>query len=149
MGESAHPVYINSAPADAEFIVNNKNGVEIARGQTPKIVMLDNGSGFFDRADYLVSFSKARYQNRVYRLVASGNPWYYGNILNIVGFFFDAATGAMWKLPDSLQAVLPVNRGWKYEHPALHQPVPKKLKTAKPLHQPVPKKPESRQFPYE
>lgn len=107
VSSSAHPVFIDSAAGEAQFVIHNQNGVEIARGQTPATIVLETGAGYFKNANYLVDFSKPHYQNQTYRLVANGNPWYYGNFLNIIGFFIDPATGAMWQLPDSLVAVLP------------------------------------------
>lgn len=110
VSSSAHPVFIDSAAGETQFIINNRHGVEIARGQTPATIVLETGAGYFKNAHYLVHFTKPDYQNQTYSLVANGNPWYYGNILNIIGFFIDAATGAMWQLPDSLVAVLPSSK---------------------------------------
>ena len=106
----AHPVYIDSAAGTTEFVINNKNGVEIARGETPTTITLETGAGYFKNAHYLVTFTKPHYKNQTYSLVANGNPWYYGNLVNIIGFFIDSATGAMWQLPDSLVAILPPSK---------------------------------------
>ena len=110
LSSSDQRVFIDSAAGTAHFIIHNKNGVEMARGQTPANVILPTGAGYFKNASYLVYFTKPHYQNQTYSLVAYGNPWYYGNFLNIIGFFIDPATGAMWQLPDSLVAVLPSSK---------------------------------------
>ena len=79
----------------------------MARGQTPAIIILESGAGYFTNADYIVHFSKPGYRNQGYRLVSRFNDWYWGNLLNIVGFFVDPATGAMWRLPQQLIISLP------------------------------------------
>ena len=107
MGGAAHPVFIDSAAGTTQFVIKNRNDVEIARGQTPMIVTLENGAGFFTKAHYLVHFSKANYKDQTYSLTASGNPWYFGNIFNFIGFFIDPATGAMWQLPDAVKVAMP------------------------------------------
>ena len=107
VSNSAWPVFIDNASGPAQFVIKNKNDVEMARGQTPDIIILDSGAGYFSNADYIVHFSKPGYRNQGYRLVSRFNGWYWGNLLNIVGFFVDPATGAMWRLPQQLIISLP------------------------------------------
>ena len=107
VSNSAWPVFIDNASGPAQFVIKNKNDVVISQGQTPAIIVLESGGGYFRRADYIVHFSKPGYRNQGYRLVSYINGWYFGNQLNIVGFFVDPATGAMWRLPQQLIISLP------------------------------------------
>ena len=107
VSKSAWPVFINNATGPAQFVITNHNNVEMARGQTPSIIILESGAGYFRRANYLVHFSKPGYRKQGYRLVSYLNGWYLGNITNIVGFFIDSATGAMYRLPEQLIISLP------------------------------------------
>ncbi len=107
VSNSAWPVFIDNASGPAQFVIKNKNDVVISQGQTPAIIILESGGGYFTNADYIVHFSKPGYRNQGYRLVSTFNDWYWGNLLNIVGFFVDPATGAMWRLPQQLIISLP------------------------------------------
>lgn len=106
VSNSAYPVAIDSWPSEAEYVVTNRNGVEVKRGQTPGIAILESGAGYFKKADYTVSFYKPGYREQFYRLASYTDDWYAGNILNIIGFFIDPATGAMWRMPDRVDAIL-------------------------------------------
>ena len=107
VSNSAWPVFIDNASGPAQFVIKNKNDVVISQGQTPAIIILESGGGYFTNADYIVHFSKPGFRNQGYRLVGTFNDWYWGNLLNIVGFFVDPATGAMWRLPQQLIISLP------------------------------------------
>ena len=107
VSKSAWPVFIDNATGPAQFVITNHNNVEMARGQTPSIIILESGAGYFWKANYIVHFSKPGYRNQGYPLVSKLSAWYYGNLLNILGFFIDPATGAMWRLPEELIISLP------------------------------------------
>ena len=107
VSQSAWPVFIDNATGPAQFVITNHNNVEMARGQTPSIIILESGAGYFWKANYIVHFSKPGYRNQGYPLVSKLSAWYYGNLLNILGFFIDPATGAMWRLPEELIISLP------------------------------------------
>ena len=107
VSNSAWPVFIDNRSGSAQFVIKNRNDVVISEGQTPAIIILSSGAGYFTNADYIVHFSKPGYRNQGYRLVGTFNGWYWGNLLNIVGFFVDPATGAMWRLPQQLIISLP------------------------------------------
>ena len=107
VSKSAWPVFIDNATGPAQFVITNHNNVEMARGQTPAIIILESGAGYFRRANYLVHFSKPGYQKQGYGLISYLNGWYLGNLLNILGFFIDPATGAMFRLPEQLIISLP------------------------------------------
>jgi uncharacterized protein YceK len=109
---SAYPVAIESAPGGAQYVIRNRYGIEVKRGMTPEIVILESGAGYYRKAYYTVAFHKPGYRDQLYALPSNFNEWYIANILNIVGFFFDAATGAMWTLPQQINALLvPDNQG--------------------------------------
>ncbi len=108
VSNSAWPVFIDNTSGPADFVIKNKNDVEISRGQTPAIIILESGAGYFRRADYTVHFSKRGYRDQGYRLSAFINGWYYGNFSNILGFLIDPATGAMWRLTQQLIVSMPV-----------------------------------------
>lgn len=108
VSNSAYPLLINSTPAGADFVIQNRNGMEIKRGQTPSIVILEGGAGYFKRAVYTVRFSKQGYEPQVYKLISRMNGWYWGNLINPIGMVLvDPATGAMWRLPPKLNVELP------------------------------------------
>lgn len=102
---SAVPVFIDSQPPKAAFVIKNFNGVEIARGETPATIILETGAGYFKGAAYTVQFTKPGYEPFSYGLYSRINEWYFTNI-NVVGLAIDPATGAMWKLPQELTAKL-------------------------------------------
>lgn len=107
VSKSAYPVFIDNSTGSAQFLITNHNNVEMARGKTPSIIILESGAGYFSKANYIVHFSKPGYRRQGYRLMSYFNGWYLGNLLNIVGFFIDPATGAMWRLPEELIISLP------------------------------------------
>lgn len=110
---SAYPVAIESSPGEAQYVIRNRDGIEVKRGTTPEIVILESGAGYYRKAYYTIAFHKPGYRDQLYALPSNFNAWYVANILNIVGFFFDAATGAMWTLPQQINALLvPENRGF-------------------------------------
>ncbi|MFA6162397.1 MAG: hypothetical protein WC685_03095 [Methylobacter sp.] len=108
LSNSAYPVLIESNPAGAGFVIKNRNGIEVAHGQTPATITLESGAGYFKKADYTVQVFKPGFQSQTYRLNSYINDWYWGNVLNPIGMLLvDPATGAMWSLPLRLTALLP------------------------------------------
>ncbi len=108
VSRSAYPILINSNPDRAEFIITNLNGVEIKHGQTPATVWLESGAGYFRRGYYTVHFSKPGFEPQIYKLASRMDGWYWGNLLNPLGMLLiDPTTGAMWCLPQRLDAELP------------------------------------------
>jgi hypothetical protein len=101
VSKSKYPVTISSTPSDAKVTIKDKNNVLVYEGQTPAVVNLEAGSGFFQKACYTITFSKSGYNDSIYSLTSSIDGWYWGNILigGILGMvIIDPATGAMWKL---------------------------------------------------
>lgn len=100
VSKSDWPVAIVSSEPGAEFEVKNEHGVAIAHGKTPTTITLTSKDGFFAGADYTVECGGNRTP-----LHTSLNGWYFGNILfgGLIGMLIvDPATGAMWKLPESV-----------------------------------------------
>jgi|AntDeeMinimDraft_4_1070355.scaffolds.fasta_scaffold04972_3 hypothetical protein len=106
VSDSSYPVTINSSPDDAKFTITNvDSGATVMKGQTPSTLTLEASNGFFDGATYSVQFDKAGYDSQSLTLDSSVDGWYVANILfgGILGFLIiDPATGAMWKLDESL-----------------------------------------------
>jgi uncharacterized protein YceK len=102
------PVEINSAPEGAAFSVQHQ-GQEIYTGVTPAIVKLDSGEGYFNAADYTVSFKKEGFFNKTTTLSADVNKMYFGNLIfgDLIGMLIvDPATGAMFTLPETFTTPL-------------------------------------------
>lgn len=87
------------------MVADLREGTNIAQGVTPQIISLDSGAGYF---------KKARYEIRVMRddvvvnrvpVEVSMDGWYIGNVLfgGLIGILIvDPLTGAMYKLPDTI-----------------------------------------------
>jgi len=101
LGQSSWPVYVDSLHDECDFVVKNKFGLQVTSATTPKLLHLESGIGFFQKADYTLAFTLTDKRVLDVPVYAHLNRWYFGNILNVVGFFLvDPATGAMWRLPE-------------------------------------------------
>jgi hypothetical protein len=112
ISDSKYPVSLTSSPDGATVTITNRDGVKVYRGETPSQVTLNSGAGFFKGEKYMVKFEKEGCQTQVLPLTNSLDGWYIGNILfgGLIGILIvDPATGAMWKLPPTLQASLVEN----------------------------------------
>ena len=101
VSKSVYPITINSTPPEARITITDKKGVEIYTGETPAIVKLKAGSGYFSQAEYQVRFEKPGYETKVLPVVFKLDGWYWGNILSggLLGMLvIDPLTGAMFKL---------------------------------------------------
>ncbi|MDR0732525.1 MAG: hypothetical protein LBF08_00470 [Dysgonamonadaceae bacterium] len=98
---SSYPVHINSNPQGANVIIVDKHGREVYSGITPTSVKMKASAGFFSKAEYRITFSKAGYTDKTVFIDADIDGWYFANIL-IGGWLgmliIDPATGAMWKI---------------------------------------------------
>jgi hypothetical protein len=115
ISNSAYPVYIDSNVEGTNYRVLNWNGLEVKRGLTPGIAVLESGAGYFRKANYKVEFEAPGHVAMQYPLRSRLNGWYWGNFITLPGFLIDPATGAMWCLPGRLNAQLP-------EHPVYSLP---------------------------
>jgi hypothetical protein len=107
ISQSAWPVYVQVEEGEADVTVKNANGLTVKTGKTPMLLRLESGRGWFKKADYVFTFSKPGYPDLTAILPATLNYWYLGNIFNALGFFtVDPATGAMWKLSETVSVSL-------------------------------------------
>ncbi|VAX33145.1 hypothetical protein MNBD_NITROSPIRAE02-37 [hydrothermal vent metagenome] len=109
VSKSNYPVAINSVPDGATITITAKNGQQIYKGKTPTTVTLKSGAGFFTGASYKVTFEKPGYEPQTAVIEKELDGWYIGNVLfgGLIGLLIvDPATGAMWKLPDSINVTL-------------------------------------------
>jgi hypothetical protein len=101
LSKSSYPLTINSNPSNAKVSITDRKGMEIYLGNTPAVVKLKAGDGFFARAEYQVKLSSPGYDTKIIPITFKVDGWYFGNIL-IGGFLgmliVDPATGAMWKM---------------------------------------------------
>lgn len=109
VGGNSYEVTLTSSPAEAQFVITNRNGRVIHNGTTPATVPLASSSGYFKSASYRVVFTKDGFQQSVVDLEGSVNQWYFGNLFlaSVVGLLIvDPVTGAMWELPEEQSVVL-------------------------------------------
>ena len=107
VGESEYPVAVLSAPEGASFEIRNRSGQIVHTGNAPSTVTLKSGKGYFSGQTYTLLFKKDGYSDRTVTLDSDISGWYWGNILfgGLIGMLIvDPATGAMYKLPESISA---------------------------------------------
>jgi len=105
VSKSQYPVYMKSDPTGAKVTVKNELGTQVHKCTTPSTVTLSAKSGFFSSANYSFEFEKEGYYPGVSSLSGQMDSWYIGNILfgGLIGFLLvDPATGAMWRLDDTV-----------------------------------------------
>ncbi|RIJ47928.1 hypothetical protein D1614_12435 [Maribellus luteus] len=101
VSKSIYSVSINSNPSEANISITTEKGKEVFNGNTPAVVDLKAGDGFFKKASYSVKFSKSGYEEKVVPIHFKLDGWYWGNIIfgGLIGMLIvDPATGAMYKL---------------------------------------------------
>ena len=107
VSKSEYPVAITSNPIGADFVVKRRSGIPIASGVTPATIVLPASDGYFQPAKYSVEFRRKGVVQSV-PLTAKIDGWYFGNLIFggvIVGMLIvDPATGAMWRLNDTVVA---------------------------------------------
>ncbi|WP_416395219.1 hypothetical protein [Allohahella sp. A8] len=109
VSDADYPVTISSYPAEATYTVVNKKGATIHQGVTPSIVTLPSGAGYFSGERYHVTVTKEGYEATSLVMDTDLDGWYFGNLVlgGILGaLIVDPITGAMWRLPDSLDTTL-------------------------------------------
>lgn len=109
LSKSEYPVAFSSSPQGASFIVTNRAGHQIHQGTTPQSLTLKSSSGFFKKEMYTVTMSQPGYDDKTFTLMSGVDGWYWGNILlgGLLGMLIiDPATGAMYKLPDTVDLAL-------------------------------------------
>jgi hypothetical protein len=107
VGETEYPVAVSSAPEGASFEIKNKSGQIVHSGTAPSTVTLKSSKGYFSGQTYTLLFKKDGYSDKMATLDSDISGWYWGNILigGLIGMLIvDPATGAMYKLPESISA---------------------------------------------
>lgn len=101
VSHTSYPVTVDSSPRDASVTITDRHGIQIFSGNTPALVRLKSGAGFFKSAQYAITISKPGFAPKTVSLRATLNGWYFGNIVfgGVIGFLIvDPATGAMYRL---------------------------------------------------
>ncbi|MBP0943085.1 hypothetical protein V2K16_22675 [Pseudomonas alliivorans] len=109
ISDSKYPVSITSAPEGVAYKIQNVDGYTVHSGVTPDQVTLKAAEGYFDRAEYKVTFTKKGYATNAQALDAGIDGWYWGNLLfgGVIGLLIvDPATGAMYTLPERVHSNL-------------------------------------------
>lgn len=109
VSKTSYPVTVSSNPSGATLTIVNKKGKTVFSGTTPTVVTLKAGAGFFTPGKYTMTMEKAGYPTKTATLRASLDGWYVGNIIfgGLIGILIvDPATGAMWRLDDSIEVSL-------------------------------------------
>ncbi len=107
VSKSNWPVTVQSNPTGAKCLISKSTGPSVQTGETPLTVTLASSDGYFTKASYSVKCEKEGYLPAESRLDARINGWWYfgGNLIfgGLIGWFIvDPATGAMWRLDETL-----------------------------------------------
>lgn len=108
---TSQTISIKSTPDDAAVKVYNAKGEVISNSQTPFIITLKKGRGYFKAEEYRLVIEKAGYRTSEVQISARVGGWYaFGNLLfgGLIGYLIvDPISGAMWTLtPEEVNATL-------------------------------------------
>ncbi len=138
VSKSDWPVKIDSNPTGAKVAIKDQMGLEVRSGTTPMTTVLPSKAGFLKAATYQITFEKEGYTQTTAPFSARMNEWYIGNIIfgGLIGCcIVDPATGAMWKLDDTIYGNLSVDPNFikkeSKEEPRKTIDIPTKLKELK------------------
>lgn len=109
VGDTNYPVAVTSAPNNAHFEVRNEKGMLVQSGNTPSTIILPSSDGFFDGETYSIKYTMAGHDDQTVILDSTVSGWYWANIAigGLVGMLIvDPATGAMYKLPETVSGNL-------------------------------------------
>ncbi len=107
--KSHYDLAINSDPTGADFVVTDREGKRVFTGSTPAMVKLKASAGFFKNQAYVIELNKPGFEPRTYTVSSKLDGWYWGNLFigGLLGMLvIDPATGAMYKLPESVNVML-------------------------------------------
>lgn len=109
LSEKRYPVTIENATAPTYFSVHDRKNRVIHQGVTPQQVTLDAKAFPFWPAKYSVTFAGQQAASQTKEVKASLDPWVAGNLVlgGVPGTLIDGATGAMFRLPKSVQGDVP------------------------------------------
>lgn len=110
VSKAAYQVSIDSRPEGAMVKIEDETGAEVYRSETPAVVTLEAGGGYFVGKRYRVTIAKAGYEVRTISIESTIDGWYWGNLLlgGLIGMLIvDPVTGAMWTLnPQDIDVAL-------------------------------------------
>src|SRR5581483_10745062 len=81
VSRSRYPITLDSTPRGANVTITDRHGIQVYSGQTPTLVKLKSGAGFFVNARYDITISKPGFASKTIQLKATLNGWYFGNIV--------------------------------------------------------------------
>lgn len=119
VSDSSYPVTVSSTPNNAQVTVQDDDGSTVYSGTTPTTITLDSSDGFFQPAEYTVNVEKDGYGSHKAVIDGGLDGWYVENVVfgGLVGWLiFDPATGAMWKLDESVNINLPHKQTSSKDH---------------------------------
>jgi hypothetical protein len=105
VSKTHYDVKIQNPNRATTFKVKDSANQILAQGSTSATANLKSSSGFFQAASYKVVSYKNSTEVATQSFSGTVNPWIVGNLFNlsgIVGFAIDGGTGAMYKLPDTV-----------------------------------------------
>jgi hypothetical protein len=118
-------IYTN-AP-NAQVVVRDKRGQEVASVHTPGRVALKRKDRFIFPTRYTATITAPGYQTAQVPIRSTINPWVLGNIVfgGIPGLVIDNATGAAWRPRDSeiFTELMPMNAAPQYSETASDNPL--------------------------
>jgi hypothetical protein len=94
-------ISVQSTPSQATVAVFAANQQQIAQAQTPAVLKLKAGAGYFHGASYRLVIAKPGFQPTEVFIKPTLNPWYFANFLfgGMVGLLvIDPLSGSMWRL---------------------------------------------------
>ncbi len=106
---STQAVSVKSQPEGASFTITNVDGAQVHAGVTPAVVTLQRGAGYFRPQHYTIKMQKEGFAPREIVVSGSMSGWFFGNIAfgGVIGMVaVDPVTGAMFKLPESVEETL-------------------------------------------
>ena len=96
-----YQVSFNTTPDGADITIENRDGKVIFEGVTPTTVRLKSSAGYMKKEEYIITFTKNGYAQKIVNISANLDGWYIGNILlgGFIGMLIvDPASGAMYKI---------------------------------------------------
>ena len=96
-----YQVPFNTTPDGADITIENRDGKVIFEGVTPTTVRLKSSAGYMKKEEYIITFTKNGYAQKIVNISANLDGWYIGNILlgGFIGMLIvDPASGAMYKI---------------------------------------------------
>jgi hypothetical protein len=101
VSRSSWPLTVNTTPSGAKIEIADRKGFVVYSGNTPAVMSLKSGDGFFGKQSYRVKLSLNGYDEKIIPVECTLNGWYIGNVFfgGLIGLLVvDPSTGAMYRL---------------------------------------------------